>query len=71
MVETSTHGAEFYALCTAAEEAIAMQHMLRSLGVKLSKGKPSVWRQFRIHPKLGEPGSIFEQKAHSFVFSQC
>ena len=41
MVETSVHGAEFCALCTAAEKAIAMQHMLRSLGFKLPKGKPT------------------------------
>ena len=41
-VETSTHGAEFCALRTAAEEAITIQCMLRSLGVKSPEGKPTL-----------------------------
>ena len=41
VVETSTYGAEFYALRTATKEAIAVRHMLRSLGVPLPKGGPT------------------------------
>ena len=41
-VENSLHGAEFCALHTTAEEAITIQHMLRSLGVKSPKGKPTL-----------------------------
>jgi hypothetical protein len=36
-VETSTYGAEFCAMRTAAEETIAVRYMLRCLGVKVTR----------------------------------
>ena len=36
-VETSTYSAEFCAMRTAAEEAIAIRYMLRSLGIRVDK----------------------------------
>ena len=41
-VETSACGAKFCTLRTAAKKAIAIQCMLRSLGVKSPKGKPTL-----------------------------
>jgi hypothetical protein len=39
-VETSTYGAEFCAMRTAAEEIIAVRYMIRCLGVKVRRATP-------------------------------
>ena len=70
VIETSVHGAEFCDLSTAAEEAITIECMLRSLGVKPPKGKPTLvfGDNFGLMQSLANLEALLNEKHTSLSF---
>jgi hypothetical protein len=70
-VEASTFGAEFSAIRTSVEEAIAITHTLKSLGIPLA-GPVEIFCDNRsVVDNSTIPGSALKKKHTSIAFHMC
>ncbi|MGH7955207.1 MAG: Ty1/Copia family ribonuclease HI, partial [Gloeomargaritales cyanobacterium] len=67
-IETSTYGAEFNAMRTAAEETIALRYMLRSLGVPVSKPTDMMGNNIGVIQNASNPEGLLKKKHTALSF---